>query len=125
LSVRNEKDYSPDSCSSTPNSDIQTFSLTVPGPTDLLFNRYCKCFLLGKRWLWHDHYIHIISNILLTINQESQKLSKNIYLIKSLRDSVSQPVLRSVYLAKFESMLKYGVMKRLYLLCTHMLHVDV
>jgi hypothetical protein len=38
-----------------------------------------------------------------------QKLSKIIYLIKSLRDTVSQTVLINVYYAKFESVLKYGI----------------
>jgi hypothetical protein len=38
-----------------------------------------------------------------------QKLSKVIYLIKSLRDTVSQTVLINVYYAKFESVLKYDI----------------
>jgi hypothetical protein len=38
-----------------------------------------------------------------------QKLSKIIYLKKSLRDTMSQTVLINVYYAKFESVLKYGI----------------
>jgi hypothetical protein len=37
-----------------------------------------------------------------------QELNKVLYLIKSLRDSVSIPVLKNVYFMKFESILKYG-----------------
>jgi hypothetical protein len=37
------------------------------------------------------------------------KLSKIIYLIKSLRDTVSQTVFINVYYAKFQSVLKYGI----------------
>jgi hypothetical protein len=37
------------------------------------------------------------------------KLSKIIYLIKSLRDRVNQTVLINVYYVKFESVLKYGI----------------
>jgi hypothetical protein len=44
----------------------------------------------------HTHYV-------------CQKLSKIIYLIKSLRDTVSQTVLINVYYAKFESVLKSGI----------------
>jgi hypothetical protein len=32
------------------------------------------------------------------------------YLTKSLRDSVSIPVLRNVYFTKFEPILKYGIL---------------
>jgi hypothetical protein len=39
-----------------------------------------------------------------------QKLNKALYLIKSLCDSVSIPVLRNVYFTKFESVLKYGIL---------------
>jgi hypothetical protein len=38
-----------------------------------------------------------------------QKLNKALYLIKSLHDSVSIPVLENVYFTKFESILKYGI----------------
>jgi hypothetical protein len=54
------------------------------------------CITEDLSWVTHIQYV-------------SQKLSKNIYLIKSLRDSVSQTVLRNVYFAKFESVLKYGI----------------
>jgi hypothetical protein len=37
------------------------------------------------------------------------KLNKALYLIKSLRDSVSLRVLKNVYFTKFDSMLKYGI----------------
>jgi hypothetical protein len=37
------------------------------------------------------------------------KLNRTLYLIKSLRDSVSLPVLRNVYFTKFESIMKYGM----------------
>jgi hypothetical protein len=37
------------------------------------------------------------------------KLNKALYLIKSLRDSVSLPILRNVYFTEFESILKYGI----------------
>jgi hypothetical protein len=47
-------------------------------------------------WKTHMHYV-------------CQKLSKIIYLIKSLEDRVSQTVLINVYYAKFESVLKYGI----------------
>jgi hypothetical protein len=47
-------------------------------------------------WKTHIHYV-------------CQKLSNIIYLIKSLRDRVSQIVLINVYYAKFESVLKYGI----------------
>jgi hypothetical protein len=49
----------------------------------------------GSRFCWNvDTYI---------------KLNKALYLIKSLRDSVSLQVLRNVYFTKFESILKYGI----------------
>jgi hypothetical protein len=54
------------------------------------------CITEDLSWATHIQYV-------------GQKLSKNIYSIKSLRDSVSQTVLRSVYLAKIESVLKYGI----------------
>jgi hypothetical protein len=38
-----------------------------------------------------------------------QKLNMALYLIKSLRDAVSLSILRNVYLTKFESILKYGI----------------
>jgi hypothetical protein len=38
-----------------------------------------------------------------------QKLSKALYLMKSLCDSVGVPLLRNVYFTKFESELKYGI----------------
>jgi hypothetical protein len=44
----------------------------------------------------HTHYV-------------CQKISKIIYLKKSLRDTVSQTVLTNVYYAKFESVLKYDI----------------
>jgi hypothetical protein len=47
-------------------------------------------------WATHTQYIR-------------QKLNKALYLIKSLCDSVSLPVLRKVYFTKFESILKYGI----------------
>ncbi|PNF39982.1 hypothetical protein B7P43_G15963 [Cryptotermes secundus] len=47
---------------------------------------------------WSSHIHHLV-----------QKLNKTIYLIKSLRDLVSLPILRSVYFAKFESLLRYGI----------------
>jgi hypothetical protein len=47
-------------------------------------------------WTTHTHYV-------------CQKLSKISYLIKSLRDIVSQTVLINVYYAKFESVLKCGI----------------
>jgi hypothetical protein len=47
-------------------------------------------------WTTHTQYV-------------CQKLSKIIYLIKSLRDTVSRAVLINVYYAKFESVLKYGI----------------
>jgi hypothetical protein len=47
-------------------------------------------------WTTHTQYV-------------CQKLSKIIYLMKSLRDTVSQTVLINVYYAKFECVLKYGV----------------
>jgi hypothetical protein len=47
---------------------------------------------------WASHFHYLI-----------QKLNKAIYLIKSQRDLVSLPILRSVYFAKFESLLKYGI----------------
>jgi hypothetical protein len=37
------------------------------------------------------------------------KLNKALYLMKSLCDSVSIPVLRNVYFTKFESVPKYGI----------------
>ncbi|PNF26486.1 hypothetical protein B7P43_G14318 [Cryptotermes secundus] len=48
-------------------------------------------------WLNHTQYICL-------------KLSKALYLIKSLRNSVSLQVLRNVYFTKFESIFKYGIM---------------
>jgi hypothetical protein len=45
-------------------------------------------------WTTHTQYV-------------CQKLSKIIYLIKSLRDTVSQTVLINVYYAKFESVLRW------------------
>jgi hypothetical protein len=47
-------------------------------------------------WTTHTQYV-------------CQKLSKIIFLVKSLRDTVSQTVLITVYYAKFESVLKYGI----------------
>jgi hypothetical protein len=37
------------------------------------------------------------------------KLNMALYLIKSLRDVVSLSILRNIYLTKFESILKYGI----------------
>ncbi|PNF17023.1 hypothetical protein B7P43_G02754 [Cryptotermes secundus] len=54
------------------------------------------CITEDLSWATHTQYV-------------CKKLSKTLYLIKSLRDSVSQSVLRNVYLAKFESVLKYGI----------------
>jgi hypothetical protein len=55
--------------------------------------------------------IHITDNLSWDIHTQhlSQKLNKALYLIKSLSDSVSLPILRNVNLTKFESILKYGV----------------
>jgi hypothetical protein len=39
-----------------------------------------------------------------------QKLNKAVYLVKSLRDLVSLPILRNFYFTKFESILKYGIL---------------
>jgi hypothetical protein len=47
-------------------------------------------------WTTHTQYV-------------CQELSKIINLIKSLRDTMSQTVLINVYCAKFESVLKYGI----------------
>ena len=47
------------------------------------------CITEDLSWATHTQYV-------------CQKLSKTTYLIKSLWDSVSQTILRSVYLAKFE-----------------------
>jgi hypothetical protein len=54
------------------------------------------CITDYLRWATHTQYV-------------SQKLSKTIYLIKSLWDSVSQSVLINVYLAKSEFVLKYSI----------------
>jgi hypothetical protein len=54
------------------------------------------CITEDLSWATHTQYA-------------SKKFSKNIYLIKSLWDSVSQTGLRNVYLAKFGSVLKYGI----------------
>jgi hypothetical protein len=54
------------------------------------------CITEDLSWATHAQYV-------------CQKLGKTIYLIKSLRGSVSQTVLRNVYLAKFQSVLKYGI----------------
>jgi hypothetical protein len=48
-------------------------------------------------------------NDTLKAHNTCQKLNKDHYSIKSLRDSVSTPVLRNVYFTKFESILKYGI----------------
>jgi hypothetical protein len=37
------------------------------------------------------------------------KLNKDLYLIKSLRDSVSLQILKNAYFTKFESIFKYGI----------------
>jgi hypothetical protein len=36
-------------------------------------------------------------------------LNKDLYLIKSLRNSVSVQVLKNIYFTKFESILKHGI----------------
>jgi hypothetical protein len=56
------------------------------------------CIYIAEDLSWSTHTSYVC-----------QKLSKTIYLIKSLRDSVSQTVLRNMYLANFESVLKYGI----------------
>jgi hypothetical protein len=43
-------------------------------------------------------------------NQVCQKLNKALYLIKSLHDSVSLPILKNIYITKFESVLKSGIL---------------
>jgi hypothetical protein len=55
--------------------------------------------------------IHTADNLSWAIHTQhlSPKLNKALYLIKFLRDSVSLPILRNVYLTKFESILKYGI----------------
>ena len=55
--------------------------------------------------------IHITDNLSWSthIQYLCQKLNKVLYLIKSLRDSVSKPILRNIYFTKFESLLRYGI----------------
>jgi hypothetical protein len=73
---------------------LRSYNKEVVWPTDLTFPGICITDYL--RWATHTQYV-------------SQKLSKTICLINSLWDSVNQSVWRNVYLAKFESMLKYGI----------------
>jgi hypothetical protein len=55
--------------------------------------------------------IHITDNLSWSthIQYLCQKLNKVLYLIKSLHDSVSKPILRNMYFTKFESILRYGI----------------
>lgn len=55
--------------------------------------------------------IHIIdnSNWSTHIKYLCHILNKVLYLIKSLHDSVSKPVLRNMYFTKFESIVRYGI----------------
>jgi hypothetical protein len=55
--------------------------------------------------------IHITDNLNWSthIQYLCQKLNKVLCLIKSLRDSVSKPILRNIYFTKFESILRYGI----------------
>ena len=55
--------------------------------------------------------IHITDNLSWSthIKYLCQKLNKVLYLINSLRDSVSKPILRNIYFTKFESVLRNGI----------------
>jgi hypothetical protein len=54
------------------------------------------CITENLSWASHIQYL-------------TQKLNEAIYLIKSLHDCVSLPILRNVYFIKFEAILKYDI----------------
>jgi hypothetical protein len=80
-------------------------SVSITRPSFCLNDRQIACSSEVKflgictedlSWAIHTQYV-------------CQKLSKTLYLIRSLRDLISPSVLRNVYIAKFESVLRYGI----------------
>jgi hypothetical protein len=75
--------------------------------SNIVFNNSVISFMPESKFLG----INITSNLRWSTHIQSLclKLSKVCYIIKSLRDDLSFNILRNIYFAKFQSLVRYGI----------------